>query len=100
MGYEVIAKCHVELEEPFKEDEALELEKLLKAQSADGSLHDLKISTDSKEGYAFFELSGNKGVDYSILDKVKDLLKGHKFSINAYEYIGCDDAGYYYSTED
>jgi len=48
-----------------------------------------------------FELSGNKAVDYTVLDKIKELLSKEKlsFSIRANEY--CEtDGGYFFDSEE
>ena len=51
-----------------------------------------------------FDTSGNKGIDYNFLDKIKKLLEDNKevesFEISACEFIESGDNGYYYNSDD
>jgi hypothetical protein len=52
-------------------------------------------------GEVSFQMSGNKGIDYTELTKIKDELvqKNAKMEIRVTEFVEGDD-GFYYSSED
>jgi len=51
-----------------------------------------------------FDTSGNKGIDYDFLDKIKELLQDNKkaesFEIGSSEFVESDGGGYYYNSDD
>ena len=46
-----------------------------------------------------FELSGDKGIGYSFMEKIKEIFKGKKAEIRCMEYVETQE-GYYYNSED
>ena len=63
------------------------------------SFQDVKIFKDTSE--IAFEMGGNKGLDYSELDKIKEDLikKGYKFTISVGEYVESEE-NYYFDSDD
>lgn len=49
-----------------------------------------------------FEMGGNKGIDYSELDKIKEYCKKNKIKVNisVSEYIEASDGGYWFNSEE
>ena len=90
MGYEVIAFLSIEI---FEGSERLDTKKIKEILEDD--VYNLSIEEDS----IAFEMSGNKGIDYSSVDKVKDYLEKQKvkFEITGSEFAETG-SGYYYST--
>jgi len=94
MGYQVLAFCHIRLN---KGDLNEDLKRKIKKMVDD--VHGFQ--KEFEESWISFTLSGNKGVDYEVLDKIKKLLLSNElqFAITAGEYMEVD-GGYYYDSED
>ena len=99
MGWAVVSFVHIDIiDKPTLIDEDVKKVKdRLKKEVLQGDVSDLSVDLDS----IYFELWGNKGVDYAIVDTLKGMLKAlkYRFEISAHEYIESCDGGYYYSTE-
>jgi hypothetical protein len=97
MGWQVISFISIDL---WKESEIItkelseKIDKILK----DNDALDVEINDTS----IYFKLDGNKGVDYSPVDKIKKLLLKAKlkFCINASEYVESEGEGYYFDTDE
>lgn len=97
MGWEVIAKCHIDINEgKLTSEQQNKIEEILK----EAETFDIQINDD----YVYCEMSGNKGVSYEPLDKIKELLLASptklKFSISASAYVEATDDGYSFDSED
>lgn len=91
MGYEVIAFGQLDVEDDYIKQVG---EKLVEFAEKEGDFLRMQDDLD-------FEMSGNKGVDYTILDQLRDWCKQKNISIeiSTSEYSECG-SGYYYNTED
>jgi len=93
MGWEVIAFCNIDsLDKPFTQKQLEKIKEMVVSFNG----FNIELNGD----YIGFTLSGNKGVDYKILDKIKEfLLKGDmKFSIRTGEYSETGN-GYWFDTD-
>lgn len=63
------------------------------------SFENVKMFKETSE--IIFEMGGNKGLDYSELDKIKEELikKGYKFTITVGEYVESEE-NYYFDSDD
>jgi len=94
MGWSVKAYCKVELTKGELDKETKEKIKGI-IEKEDSS--DILFYRDCVD----FELYGTKGVDYSVMENIKEILKnkGFEFTITATEFAETDD-GYYYDSAD
>lgn len=92
MGWQVISKCWLS----FESNKHKEIEKFIKDK---GNFY---YNYDGEEvGEIYFEISGNKYVDYIELEDLRDYCKKKKIpiEINCNEYSEVGD-GFYYNSED
>lgn len=57
---------------------------------------------EGTDGCITFRMDGNKGIDYSRLDRIKEYCKRNNIevTISVNEYIESDSGGYYYDSND
>ena len=104
MGWQVLGLGHIDVSEEHTQ-EILDLmigdkKKIIDRLLGDDVSDDFE-DVDGTDGYISFRMWGNKGLDYSRLDKIKEYCKDKKISIeiSVGEYIESQDS-YYYNSED
>ena len=92
MGWHVISKCYLSFEPEYSE----EIKEFIKAKGSFYYDEDF-----SKAGEFYLEISGNKDVDYTELEALRDYCIKKKISIkiNCNEYSE-GDGGFYYDSEE
>lgn len=98
MGYCVIGYGSIESTE-FTDKELEKIKGFLEEENKKfpSTFRNIEVET----GTVFFEMDGNKGIDYEPLERVKKKvlnLGSHPFQIYVSEYMECED-GYYFETE-
>jgi len=94
MGYSVVSFCNIDITKgKIEVMPHIKIKKLLEKAEA--------FEVTIKDEYISCQLWGNKGVDYEVLEKIKEILQEEKleFSICSNQYAECGD-GYYYNTEE
>ena len=89
MGWEVIAICDMETDHLGSE----EREKLIKLLE-ENECYEISVAPN----FQGWKMSGNKRVDYSLLERLPRFLGGKVFRLSANEYTEAD-GGYYYEKE-
>lgn len=75
-----------------------EIRTIQNAMEVNDAFHNVQL-----DGRAItFEMSGNKGIDYTELIKIKEILeeKEANFKIQVSEYMECEGTGFYYDSDD
>lgn len=94
MGYCVIGFGRIECAE-FSKEQLLEIPEMMQKDEA---FRNIEVF----DGEIYFEMDGNKGIDYAPLDKIKEkmlAMGSHPFLIDVGEYMECG-SNYYFDTED
>lgn len=92
MGYEVISKVDINFNKKISVEVVERVKQILKDTSTS------YYSFDNGDAWICFELSGNKGVDYTALKKIQKEFKPIIQDLIGVEFSECDN-GYYYDSE-
>jgi hypothetical protein len=90
-----IAFCYIEVEKELSPEELVFIDRQVARHVESGHLNE-PTCNNTDTSYSF-ELSGNNGIDYTILEEIKSLLEpNHKdLLVQATEYVDVEEGFYF-----
>ena len=93
MGWTVIAFCQIDKENLIESLENHIVELLNEAGAR---------NIENTKGFIEFELTGKGNIDYSVVDRIKEILleRNVAFAVSSCEFVEAVGEGYYFNSED
>jgi len=95
MGWAVMANCAIQINQKgarFSEKEKNTAEDILTDWDED-EITNIEVKSD----FISFDITGNKGVRYDIMEALKKVLKHKDLTMNSWEWVESSDGGYCYN---